>query len=903
MKRLLLILVFGILNLDAIFAENFIDVLIVYTPAVEEEHTDADGVEALVISAFESANRAFSESKTDTQLRLVDVRKVNYVEDPDDMGTDLEKLSEQDGVMDSVLQWRSELGADLVCLVRYGQVDTTAGIAWLMNSPNGRRSTGFSVVASENMIVGATFQHEIGHNLGAGHDRENAGEASPLFDYSYGHRFDYPVNNGMGSIQYRTLMAYQPGNLVNLFSNPDVSYLDMPVGVASGEEAADNARTIRETAPYVASYYAAVGQAPVAAAGEDVSVEDTNGDGVETILLDGSSSSAESGIVSWDWTWNSGSESGEQVVLTLPVGQTVVTLEVTDGDGTQANDTVIVDVAESPGAERVFAGEHFTFILKEDGTLLATGDNSNGQLGIGSLSDTQRGFSKLELSGVEAVSAGQSHTLFLLNDGRVFGAGSNEFGQLGEYPSINYASPTILDVEDVVAVGAGDQYSLFLLLDGSVVGMGTSARGTLGEAGLQNAVNRVELVASGVESLEVGGDFAAVLKTDGSVLVWGAIGEGLEEGEGGILTTPVEVVASGAAGIAAGKEHLLILMESGEVLALGRNQGSGALGVGRNDVLGVVSIWEDGAESIWATDYASYIRLENGEVLGSGVPLLNVYGEFDSEPQFSFVPVFSGQGIEVVGGRDFLLIKRNDGVSYVLGSNDFGQLGLDSTDPVTAISEIAFGYNATVGGNPPTASAATLRTRVAIEEAGSVSVRLDGSVSSDDWFIERYLWTWDEGSAEGRLATAELSTGDYSVTLTVYDQNGNENSDTIEVQVISYEDWLSLFFSPQEIAEMETSRSSDFDGDGLSNAQEALLGLIPSDFESRLKFGYIDGPEDLRTYLEGIPSDLEFLIQGTSDGEVWEPVSFELLANDLGRWTLNLEESEAKLFRVAIIEE
>ncbi|MGD1893259.1 MAG: PKD domain-containing protein, partial [Cyclobacteriaceae bacterium] len=88
-------------------------------------------------------------------------------------------------------------------------------------------------------------------------------------------------------------------------------------------------------------------QAPVANAGPDQLVTDGNGDGTELVTLDGSGSSDTDGTIdSYVWNWNGGSTSGENPQITLPVGQTVITLTVTDNQGETDTDEVEITVNE-----------------------------------------------------------------------------------------------------------------------------------------------------------------------------------------------------------------------------------------------------------------------------------------------------------------------------------------------------------------------------------------------------------------------------------------------------------------------------------------------------------------------------------------------------------------------------
>jgi len=85
---------------------------------------------------------------------------------------------------------------------------------------------------------------------------------------------------------------------------------------------------------------------PIANAGPDQTVTDTDGNGSEDVTLDGSGSDDPDGdIVSWVWT-----EGGSQIAtggtptVTLPVGVHTITLTVTDDDGATDTDEVVITV-------------------------------------------------------------------------------------------------------------------------------------------------------------------------------------------------------------------------------------------------------------------------------------------------------------------------------------------------------------------------------------------------------------------------------------------------------------------------------------------------------------------------------------------------------------------------------
>eukprot|EP00904_Undaria_pinnatifida_P002945 jgi/Undpi1/12651/HiC_scaffold_6.g02319.m1 len=97
---------------------------------------------------------------------------------------------------------------------------------------------GYSVVHT-NCLVNFSHIHEIGHNLGANHDKVNS---------DVGHAYAYGFRHCQGKNAYRTIMAYESGCVsaprVNIFSNPDKKYAN----VLQGSATENNARVIRQSA-------------------------------------------------------------------------------------------------------------------------------------------------------------------------------------------------------------------------------------------------------------------------------------------------------------------------------------------------------------------------------------------------------------------------------------------------------------------------------------------------------------------------------------------------------------------------------------------------------------------------------------------------------------------------------
>jgi hypothetical protein len=241
------------------------DILVLYSPAARTRYQSSGGVESRILSAIAAANQAYANSGLALSLNLVHMAETQYVE-TGDMGQALSALRQNgDGQMDEVHALRDLHGADLVALVN--EDGNYCGIAYVMTSVStGFASSAFSVTAS-NCLSGQTLAHEVGHNQGNMHDRDNSSNAG-AYPYSYGYR--RCVADGTG---FRTVMSYSCTGAprVNHFSNPAVLYSGYATGIAYETDpaaSAEAARSMGNTAATVASFrQGAVTEAPAVPSG------------------------------------------------------------------------------------------------------------------------------------------------------------------------------------------------------------------------------------------------------------------------------------------------------------------------------------------------------------------------------------------------------------------------------------------------------------------------------------------------------------------------------------------------------------------------------------------------------------------------------------------------------------
>ena len=175
----------------------------------------------------------------------------------------------------------------------------------------------------------------------------------------------------------------------------------------------------------------------------------------------------------------------------------------------------------------IAAGCLHTVGLRADGTVVAVGENYNGQCEVG------------DWNGIIQVAAGGYHTVGLKVDGTVVTVGLNSLGQcdVGDWTAI-------------IQVAAGYLYTVGLKVDGTVVAVGDNDEGQCNIGGWNSIVQ-----------VDAGGDHTVGLKSNGTVAAVGYnyYGQCMVGGWTGI-TQP-----------AAGYLHTVGLKSNGTVVAVGNN--------------------------------------------------------------------------------------------------------------------------------------------------------------------------------------------------------------------------------------------------------------------------------------------------------------------------------------------
>ncbi len=231
-----------------------IDVMVVYTTAARDAASlsvgghvgDQTAIAHEIAFGISEANLALANSQAFHRFKLVSTKAVTYNEATGGGASKAllnELVATNDMILDEVHGWRDAAKADLVSLITAG-----GDCGWGNTVQNADAHTtanrAFTVINRNCLNTNISLAHELGHNLGALHDRGNSSTASTFVPPSnYGHIQIRP--SGATTTPWRTVMAYNatacmentPGGVcvrITQYSNPDVSYPSVagdPTGV------------------------------------------------------------------------------------------------------------------------------------------------------------------------------------------------------------------------------------------------------------------------------------------------------------------------------------------------------------------------------------------------------------------------------------------------------------------------------------------------------------------------------------------------------------------------------------------------------------------------------------------------------------------------------------------------
>ena len=386
--------------------------------------------------------------------------------------------------------------------------------------------------------------------------------------------------------------------------------------------------------------------------------------------------------------------------------------------------TASISYAQTTRVSALSAGQQHSVAVKQNGTVWAWGDNTQGQLGDGTTEQRATPVQVFDpndptgcLTGVTDISSGTAyglnvigHTLALKQNGTVWGWGNGYEGQLGDGEQVLRSAPVQVEhisdptgyLTNIIAIGAGDVHSIAARADGTVWAWGNNGYGQLGDGSTTRRLTAVQVTGlSDVVAVAAGENHSVALKQDGTVWAWGNNSYGqLGDGYWAQRITPVQVVdptdpsgrLTGVTAISAGGAFTLALKSDGTMRAWGFNL-DGRLGDGtsgssnwKNTPVRVVdptdpTSYLTGIIAMACGDSHSMAVKQGGTVwtwgyngrgqLGDGTKVnRNTPGQISGLSQV----------VAVEGGYGHSLAAKQDGTVWAWGGNWDGQLGDGTND-------------------------------------------------------------------------------------------------------------------------------------------------------------------------------------------------------------------------------
>ena len=351
-----------------------------------------------------------------------------------------------------------------------------------------------------------------------------------------------------------------------------------------------------------------------------------------------------------DWTWTSSNEDvatvdNQGIVTGTGIGYTTIT-----GHNSKENlkGKVMINVYNNKeGAitkPQVEVALDSTIILKEDGTVWATGRNHYGQLGNGTTADSNKPVQvKIDentyLTNVRKISTSNYYTVALTTNGEAYAWGDNESKQLGQ----------------------GDSKILYA----------TKIKNQDGTGPLQNIV---DVIANHSNTL--------YLDKDGGLYICGYTDTTLYLGKTASTKGVTYLGQQNAIKITGGYQTVGIVTSSGKAIAWGKNS-YGVLGNGTttDNIIGKTTIGED-IDDFKLTCYSGMFLKDNGKAYSAG---LNNYGQLGignttSKSTYTEISIDTESKIKYIApGGNTSAIMTSDGKVYETGYNKNGQLSDGTT--------------------------------------------------------------------------------------------------------------------------------------------------------------------------------------------------------------------------------
>ena len=536
------------------------------------------------------------------------------------------------------------------------------------------------------------------------------------------------------------------------------------------------------------------------------------------------------GALSYAWSFPDGtpSSSTEQnpgSVAFDMVGTYLCTLTVTDSDGYTGSDSVVItvrDVSLSGAWVTVSAGPYHILAIKADGTLWAWGSTGSGRLGIGPTYVLQQ-TTPIQV-GLDTdwatVAAGRRHSIGIKTDGTLWAWGDNSYGELGNGTTTDSDVPIQVGTDnDWVEVSTAGSHTLALKADGSLWAWGYNFRGQLGNGTTTDSDFPIQVGTSTDWTVVSGGAYHSLaIKTDGTLWAWGYNGyRALGTGANVDVHVPVQVgTDTDWLTVNTEEKHTLAIKTDDTLWAWGTNS-DGQLGTGTT--LNQSSPVQVGSDNDWfevsaGRQHSIARKVTDDSIWAWG---FNGNGEYgNGTTTDSYVPIqvnTDNDWFTVIAGGPYNMGLKIDGTLWAWGRGAMGELGNGTLDsslvPIQVVSFSSQLYPTAVINSP--AAGVSINTGDIVDFQGS-GTGGNGALS--------YAWSFPDGTPSSSTeqnpgSVAFDMVGTYLCTLTVTDSDGYTDSDSVTVAVIAVGLYpTAVINSPAAGVSINTGDSVDFQGSG-----------------------------------------------------------------------------------------
>ena len=204
--------------------------------------------------------------------------------------------------------------------------------------------------------------------------------------------------------------------------------------------------------------------------------------------------------------------------------------------GTTTNHKVpyLIEALSDMHVKKVILGASYTIVQTIDDELYAWGNNSGGQLGIGTTTSSDIPVKINFNKSIKQIEGDRSHTMILTEDGEVYAWGYNSNGELGDGTTNNVTSPKkISSLSNIKSIAAGNGRSMAIDENGRVYVWGENSGNSSGQLGDGTTVDqKTPKLLNGIENIK----YIALTKTsvtdstgfliseDNTTYGWGANG-------------------------------------------------------------------------------------------------------------------------------------------------------------------------------------------------------------------------------------------------------------------------------------------------------------------------------------------------------------------------------------------